>query len=99
MQKDVVVLKKQLHAKGHKGIALDIDEVLSDTVGYLMRGLSEKFGAPQGKSVKELMAQYRYTYLVPEFGNEAAGNWVHNEIHRRSSTSAILLQLTSPSAL
>lgn len=47
------------------GIAIDIDETLSWTVGAWMKLLQEEFGNPEGLTPEEMVAKYRYSQLVP----------------------------------
>lgn len=60
----------------NEGIVLDIDETLSDTIGYLILGLQDNFGNPEGLSVKEIVEKYKYTWNVPYWQSEDAENWV-----------------------
>lgn len=59
-----------------EGIVLDIDETLSDTIGYLVAGLMERFGGPEGLSADEIIKKYRYTWNVPCWQAEEPSSWV-----------------------
>ena len=82
MDKQVIALKKRLKKEGKQGIALDIDEVLADTVFHLMENLIKRFGNPENLSARELINKYQYTYYVPQFQTKEARDWTIEEIHR-----------------
>ena len=46
-------------------IALDIDETLSRTIGYLVAEMQKRFWNPENLSVEEMVTKYRYTQNVP----------------------------------
>ncbi|HII14977.1 MAG TPA: hypothetical protein HA362_01580 [Nanoarchaeota archaeon] len=69
------------------GIAVDIDETLSWTVGYVMEQMQKLFGNPENISVREMVAKYRYTQNVPYWQSEDALRWtkenrMSNELQR-----------------
>lgn len=64
-----------------RGLAVDIDETLSWTVGHLMERMQEKFGNPENLSVKEIIEKYRYTQNVPYWQSVEALEWVKENIH------------------
>ncbi len=48
-----------------KGIALDIDETISDTNTYWFGLLMDRFGNPEKLSIQEMVIKYKYTQYVP----------------------------------
>lgn len=65
---------------GEDGLALDIDETLSWTLGHWVREMQERFGNPEGLSVKELIAKYRYTQRVPYWQGSEVDAWVDEQL-------------------
>lgn len=63
------------------GLAVDIDETLSYTIGHLVSKLQENFGNPENLSVKEIIEKYRYTQNVPYWQHAEAKEWIDKEIH------------------
>lgn len=63
------------------GLAVDIDETLSYTIGHLVLKLQENFGNPENLSVKEIIEKYRYTQNVPYWQHAEAKEWIDKEIH------------------
>ncbi|MFA6253346.1 MAG: hypothetical protein WCV69_03855 [Patescibacteria group bacterium] len=63
------------------GLAVDIDETLSFTIGHLVNKLQENFGNPENLSVKEIIEKYRYTQNVPYWQHAEAQKWIDKEIH------------------
>lgn len=64
-----------------KGLAVDIDETLSWTAGYLMERMQEKFGNPENLSVEEMLKKYKYTQNVPYWQSPEALEWKKERIH------------------
>lgn len=78
----ITEFKQRLKDAGIKGLALDIDETLSWTVGYWMEMIIKIFGNPaEGLTVHELVEKYRYTFNVPTWDREEVRNWVEDAIH------------------
>lgn len=73
------------------GLALDIDETLSWTIGYWMEELTKKFGNPENLSVKQLVKKYRYTKHVPYWQTEEVKAWI--ELSRHSDPLQVILPL------
>lgn len=63
------------------GLAVDIDETLSGTIGYWVTTMQEKFGNPENLSVKEVIEKYRYTQNVPYWQSAEALAWIDQKIH------------------
>jgi hypothetical protein len=69
---------QDLKSTSKKGIALDIDETLSWTVGWWTKQLQDLFGNPENLSVKELVKKYRYTQEVPYWQTKEALQWMED---------------------
>jgi len=63
------------------GLAVDIDETLSWTIGYWVEQMQKKFGNPENLSIKEIIEKYRYTQNVPYWQSEEALKWIDQKIH------------------
>jgi len=70
--KKIIQLKKKLKNLGVTGLALDIDETLSFTIGFLIEELIKKLGNPENLTVKEIAEKYRHTDNVPYWQNDEA---------------------------
>lgn len=81
MLKDIYQLKQKLEEKNIKGIALDIDETLSWTIGYWVEKMQTLFGNPENLSVEELIKKYRYTQNVPYWQTEEAFEWMSEQMN------------------
>jgi len=57
------------------GLAVDIDETLSWTIGYWIEEMQNKFGNPENLTIKEMVEKYRYTQNVPYWQHEEALQW------------------------
>ena len=69
-----------------EGIACDIDETVSWTVGFWMKSMQEKFGNPENLSVEEMAIKYKYTQNVPYWNTPETRQFMEemrnsNEIH------------------
>ncbi len=62
------------------GIAVDIDETLSNTLYHLVERILNKFGNPENLTVSQLIKKYRYTYNVPYWQNEKVFNWIQKTV-------------------
>lgn len=61
-----------------KGIALDIDNVLSATNLHWARVLAEKFGTPDGLTPEETVAPYILAHHVPHWQIPEAEKWMES---------------------
>ncbi|MGV8171822.1 MAG: hypothetical protein ACP5OA_03970 [Candidatus Woesearchaeota archaeon] len=59
----------------HEGLALDIDETLSYTIGYWVSEMQRLFGNPENLSVDEIVEKYRYAQNVPYWQTPEALAW------------------------
>ncbi len=73
---------KDLNLMGvNTGLAVDIDETLSWTIGYWIEEMQKKFGNPENLTVKEMIEKYRYSQNVPYWQHDEALNWVDEKIN------------------
>lgn len=81
MPKSILEFREKLEKDSRQGLALDIDETLSWTVGYWMEEMSKRFGNPENLSVKELVKKYRYTQHVPHWQTDEGKAWIEEARH------------------
>jgi hypothetical protein len=74
-------IKKRFNDVGIRGLALDIDETLSWTIGHYIKELQILFGNPEKLSIEEMAKKYRYTQNVPYWQNEGVDRWVDEHIN------------------
>jgi len=63
------------------GLAVDIDETLSWTVGHWIKLMQEKFGNPENLTANEIAEKYRYVQNIPYWKSEEAYNLIHELVH------------------
>lgn len=68
--KEIVALKKRLKKNKIQGLALDIDETLSFTIGGLVNELIKQFGNPENLSAEEIINKYKHTDKIPYWQGE-----------------------------
>ncbi len=61
------------------GIALDIDETLSWTIGRWFADMQKIFGNPENLSVHDMIAKYRYSQNVPYYQTKEANAWMEEK--------------------
>jgi 5'(3')-deoxyribonucleotidase len=64
-----------------KGIAVDVDETLSWTIGYWVEQMQKKFDNPENLSINNMIKKYRYTQNVPYWQSAEALKWIDEKIH------------------
>jgi len=64
-----------------QGLAVDIDETLSWTIGYWVEQMQKKFGNPENLSIIELTKKYRQVQNVPYWQTAEALKWTNEQIH------------------
>jgi hypothetical protein len=67
---EIIALKKKLKKNRIKGLALDVDETLSFTIGYMVDELTRKIGNPENLTAREIFLKYRVTQNVPCWQND-----------------------------
>jgi hypothetical protein len=72
MDREIVKFKNKLVKNNIIGLALDIDETLSFTIGYLVEKLIERLDNPENLSVKQIIKKYKHTDRIPYWQNEKA---------------------------
>jgi hypothetical protein len=68
-------LKVDLQQRGLTGLALDIDETLSDTGPHWWQHMV-KFHAPTGLTMEEVLERYQYIERVPAWQSDAAREYM-----------------------
>lgn len=91
MEENIAAAKRRLVNEQIRGLALDIDETLSWTIGYWVARLQRKFGNPENLSPYDVIVKYRYTQNVPYWQTEEALAWMDE--HRNSNEIQELLPL------
>ena len=66
-----------------EGIALDIDETLSNTIIYLVEQMMGLFGNPEKLSAEEIIKKYRYTWNVPYWKSSEAVTWLDKVLTKK----------------
>ncbi|MBI2411554.1 MAG: hypothetical protein HYV32_06710 [Candidatus Kerfeldbacteria bacterium] len=79
MMKNILQLQTYLQEQRIHGLAVDIDETLSWTIGYWVEQMQMHFGNPEQLSVQELVAKYQYTQNVPYWQTEEALQWMEDQ--------------------
>lgn len=72
-------------------LALDIDETLSSTVGYLMSQLQIRFWNPENLSVEDMLQKYRYSRNVPYRQTDEAKDRLAKEIQSNAMQEVVNL--------
>jgi hypothetical protein len=75
----ITVLDYNLTDKMIPGLAIDIDETLSWTIGYWVGTMQKLFGNPENLSQNQLIAKYRYTQNVPYWQTKEAEAWMEEQ--------------------
>ena len=73
-----------------QGIAVDIDETLSDTTKYWFDEIS-KLANPENLSPEEIKKKYRYTHQVPYWQTEEISNWLDGKLKDNELQKELLL--------
>lgn len=76
MLPELYELKQKLIKENIQGIAMDIDETLSWTMGYWLKDMQRLFGNPENLSVEEMEAKYKYAQNVPYWQSEEITEWI-----------------------
>ncbi len=83
-------LKKSLQEQGRTGLALDIDETLSDTGPHWWDHMM-KFHVPQGMSYEQLLKEFKFIEDVPEWSTEAAKDHIAKTLESNEFNETIPL--------
>lgn len=76
--KEIIALKRKLRLAKIKGLALDMDETLAFTIGYMVEELIKKFGNPENLTAKEIAKKYYHTDNIPYWQSEEAEKILEN---------------------
>ena len=71
--------KEKLAKEKKLGLALDMDETLSFTIGYLIEELIKKLGSPENLTAYEMARKYKHTDNIPYWQKDEA-NKIISEI-------------------
>lgn len=63
------------------GIALDIDETLSLTLGHWVKEMQCLFGNPENLTIEQMVSKYRYAQNVPYWQTPSALVWMESKRH------------------
>jgi len=71
--REVIALKRKLRKEKVSGLALDIDETLSFTIGGLFGDLMKYFGNPENLTLEEMIRKYKHSDKVPYWQGKECG--------------------------
>lgn len=83
--------KKKLNETNRRGLATDIDETLSWTIGFWVREMQKLFGNPEHLTIDQMIKKYRYTQNVPYWQTKKAEEWMDK--HRSANEVQKILPL------
>src|SRR4030043_1797615 len=86
----IIELKNKLKEHGRTGLALDIDETLSDTGPHWWNHMM-KFHVPEGLNQKVLLEQYEFIEHVPAWQTEEAKKYITNTLESNEFNETIPL--------
>lgn len=76
--KEIVELKRRLKKNNIRGLALDVDDTLSSTIGYMLEKLMEGLGNPKNLTIEEILKKYKNTDEIPFWQGEKAEEILEN---------------------
>ncbi|MEI8068013.1 MAG: hypothetical protein WCG91_03670 [Candidatus Shapirobacteria bacterium] len=76
--KEIIAFKKKLEKAGIKGLALDIDETLSFTIGLMVQRLIDEVGNPENLTALEIAKKYKHTDNIPYWQNDLAKKIIYD---------------------
>jgi hypothetical protein len=76
LEQKLADFKARLQMLGRPGIALDIDDTLSQTAERCLDQLTERFGNPTNLTLPEIRAQYGMFQHVPQWNNPEAHDFI-----------------------
>ena len=74
-------IKQDLKKNNTQGLALDIDETLSWTVGFWVEQLQREIGNPENLSIQEMVTKYKYVQNVPYWNTSKATNLINDYMY------------------
>jgi 5'(3')-deoxyribonucleotidase len=81
----------KININNKKGLAVDIDETLSWTIGYWITELQRMFGNPENLTVKEMIEKYRYTQNIPYYQKSEILEWIDQKINSNETQESLPL--------
>jgi 5'(3')-deoxyribonucleotidase len=90
MDKKLVELKNKLKKQNIKGLALDIDEVLSDSNSHWFDHMIN-FRKLEGLSKEAVIKKYKFVEEVPEWQTEEGGKHIMETVHSNDFNETIPL--------
>ena len=90
MEEAVLKLKEELKENGMSGLALDIDETLSDTGPHWWNHML-KFHVPGNLTHQELLEKYGFIEYVPDWQTEEAREYIGKALESNGFNEAIPL--------
>lgn len=90
MEEDVLKLKENLRKQGVTGLALDIDETLSDTGPHWWNHML-KFHRVEGLTYEESLKMYKFIENVPEWQTQEAKDYITTALDSDEFNDAIPL--------
>lgn len=76
----VTKLKDDLKTQGRKGLALDIDETLSDTNTHWVEHMFQ-FHVPENMTKEDVIGKYKFVEKVPEWQTQEAYELIQKMLH------------------
>lgn len=92
-------IKQKLKKNNTQGLALDIDETLSWTVGFWVEQLQREIGNPENLSIQEMVIKYKYVQNVPYWNTSKATNLINDYMHSNDIQEILPLIENSNSAI
>jgi hypothetical protein len=89
--REIVTLKKRLKENNICGLALDVDETLSFTIGYMVTELMKKFGNPENLTAEEIARKYKHTKRIPYWQGEECKKLIREIIKNNELQKAMPL--------
>lgn len=78
--KGIINLKRRLKKAGIKGLALDVDDTLAETLTFVIGRLIKEFGSPEKLSAVEIKNKYFHTNKIPYWQDGAAKKVIEDVI-------------------
>jgi hypothetical protein len=72
MEENIIKFKNKLIKENKNGLALDIDETLSFTIGLMVERLITNLGNPENLTATEIIKKYKHTDNIPYWQSDTA---------------------------
>lgn len=90
MDLKVAKFKDDLKTQGLKGLALDIDETLSDTNTHWVEHMFQ-FHVPENMTKEDVIGKYKFVEKVPEWQTEETSKHIEEMIHSNEFNESVPL--------